>query len=146
MEPPLVLILSSFALTAFVVVLAYVNDHEGWRSEARWHRDAKRRERLTADQFYERFYRESELSREFIEKLLWVYSVSWGIDQELLRPEDDFVRIFGGLCVDDFVERLETAFDVQISEEEYESIPDATFDTIARVIYSKASTGPIISD
>lgn len=114
-------------------------DFDGMQSEWRYRRERKTRERLSPAQFYERFYRSTDVREEIVLRLLSLHADFWKVESELIRPHDNYVRISG--CVDEaeFVRAIESAFGIAISESDSQTI-DGSFDSIARYVSAHART------
>ena len=114
--------------------LMWREDFDGMRSEWRWRRERKKRKRLSVQQFCQQFYLTSGVSEQIIARLLALQANYWKIDAALIRPEDDYPRVFG----DDgaFVKRIELEFDITIADRDLEKV-DGSFDSIARYIASR---------
>jgi hypothetical protein len=114
--------------------LMWREDFDGMRSEWLWRLERKKRKPLSTQQFYEQFYRTSGVSEQIVARLLALQANYWKIDAAIIRPEDDYPRIF---CDDgEFVKRIESEFEVTIADRDLEQV-DGSFDSIARYIDSR---------
>lgn len=120
-----------------VVVLLWWQDFDGMRSSWEYHRRCRKRERVSGERFYSRFYQDGELPKELVIRFRDFHAGYWGEDPELLRPEDDLFQVNAGADVAEWVKQVEAQFGVAIRWETRSSgydMPDATFDSLLRFV------------
>lgn len=134
MDLRLIYFLLFLAIASLIWWLMWREDFDGTQSEWLWRREPKKRKPLSVQQFYQQFYRTSGVSEQIVTRLLALQGNYWKIDAALIRPEDDYPRVFG----DDgaFVKRIEVEFDITIADHDLEKV-DGSFDSIARYIDSR---------
>lgn len=134
MDLRLIYFLLFLAIASLIWWLMWREDFDGTQSEWLWRRELKKRKPLSVQQFYQQFYRTSGVSEQIVARLLALQANYWKIDAALIRPEDDYPRVFG----DDgaFVKRIEVEFDITIADHDLEKV-DGSFDSIARYIDSR---------
>lgn len=134
MDLRLIHFLLFLAIASLIWWLMWREDFDGTQSEWLWRRELKKRKPLSVQQFYQQFYRTSGVSEQIVARLLALQANYWKIDAALIRPEDDYPRVFG----DDgaFVKRIEVEFDITIADHDLEKV-DGSFDSIARYIDSR---------
>jgi hypothetical protein len=112
---------------------------EGMQSEWRYNRERKTRRFLSPRQFYDQFYKSSGVKKETLYRLLALHAEVWKVEAELIRPHDNYPRIFDGLeDVGEFVRRIQSEFGFTIPEEDYPTI-DGSFDSLARYVDARLS-------
>jgi hypothetical protein len=124
-------------LTVAVAVLCWLLDHDGMRSSYQYHRLCRRRERLSGEEFYRRFYRGSGLPTELVIGFRDFHAGYWGEAPEVLRPEDDLFRVNAGADLAGWVAEVESLYGVAfrwVGAETYD-MPDVTFDSMVRFIH-----------
>jgi hypothetical protein len=112
--------------------LMWREDFDGMQSEWRHKQDLKTREALTPDQFYERFYASAGVKRDIVHRALKLHACFWEVDAELIRPQDDYLRINGG-DGSEWIEEIEVAFGLTIPDSDLEMIL-GSFDSVVRYV------------
>jgi len=129
------------ALVVGVALLVWWQDHDGIRSAWEYHRRIRARERLTGEEFYRRFYPDSDIPAELVVAVRDFHAAYWSEDPELLRPEDDLFQVNAGADSAGWVAEARARFGVTVPEsatpELRAGLPalDGTFDSILRCIH-----------
>lgn len=129
-----VLALLAAILGALVFWIMWREDFDGMRSEWRYYRDRKSRKPLSLDDFYERYYTSSNIEKGTIEQLAEVCAELYRVKTELIRPDDNYPRIFG--CDEELIDAIESRFGIAMKDDDLSQI-DGTFDSIARYLQSR---------
>lgn len=135
MEPNVVIFLAVVvSLSPIIYWLMWREDFEGMRSEWQFNRECKRRDRLTSGEFFDHFYGASGVPKDVIARLLELHARIWGVDSELIRPQDNYPQITGH-----FVDAESTflafamEFGIEIPGTDVSRI-SGTFDSFARYL------------
>jgi hypothetical protein len=132
------LIVGFLALACPVVWrLMWWGDYEGMRSSAEFRLDLKQRSPLGADEFYARFYADTNLPRDLVIRFRDFEAKFWRIDAGMVRPQHDYVRINGDLDSTDFIRAIEQEFAITLSDADCEKL-DGSFDTLVRFIHTRS--------
>ena len=114
--------------------LMWREDFDGMQSEWRFHRDCKTRQPLSLDDFYVQFYASSGIEKGTIGSLIEECTKLYGVKRELIRPEDNYPRIYG--ADEELIEAIEARFGIDIKNDDLSQI-NGTFDSIARFIQDR---------
>ena len=120
-----------------VAWLFWCEDFDGIRSSWEYHSRCNERERLSGDEFYNRFYQDGGIRPELVISFRNFHARYWEEVPELLRPEDDLFLINSGADYADWVAKVGSQFGVEIrweSEQECD-MADASFDSVLRYIH-----------
>jgi hypothetical protein len=120
--------------------LMWREDFDGMQSEWRFNRERRTRQYLSPQQFYDQFYKSSGIKKGVVFRLLALHAEIWEVEPGLIRPHDNYPRIYDGGDDGEFVDRVQSDFGVTISDEDLATI-EGTFDSIARYVdaHSQAS-------
>ena len=134
MEPSPILLLV-FAAIALPLIwwLMWREDFDGTQSEWRYRRECKNRDYLSPIQFYEQFYESTDIQQDTVLRLLSLHADFWQVDSRLIRPHDDYCRIFGNAFDAEFIDKIESEFGICIPDNDLTKL-DGTFDSIARYV------------
>jgi hypothetical protein len=139
MEPRAITFLM-YVLVASPIIwwLMWREDFDGIRSEWFYNRERKRRQFLSPQQFYDQFYRSQGIKKETILRLLELHAEVWEVEPGLIRPHDNYSRIYGGADDGELIDRIKSDFGVAIPQEDLPTI-DGSFDSIARYVDARLS-------
>ena len=134
MEPSLILLLILAAIVMPLMWwLMWREDFDGTQSEWRYRHECKSRDYLSPIQFYEQFYQPTDVQEDSVLRLLSLHADFWQVDPRLIRPHDDYCRIFGNAFDAEFIYKIESEFGISISDDDLATL-DGTFDSIARYV------------
>jgi hypothetical protein len=135
-----------------IYYLFWWQDFEGMRSTFEYHQKIRKRERLSGEAFYQRFYADSGLPPDLVVAVRDFYASYWEEDPELLYPEDDLLICNSGVDLVDWANKAEKLFGVVIPEdlppEIRDNLPrvDQTFDTFVRYIHLAQNQQKLVVD
>jgi hypothetical protein len=121
--------------------LMWREDFDGMQSEWRFKQDLKQRHHFSQSEFFDEFCQGSAIERQVIIRLLLLFADQFDIDPTLIRPTDNFFRIYGDLDAVEFFEALRREFGVSFSNRELEDI-EGSFDSIVRAVNSRLKPKP----
>jgi hypothetical protein len=139
-DDPYTVLAFVIALAVGVALLIWWQDFDGIHSTWEYRRLCRTRERLSGEEFFQRFYQASGIPPELVIGFRQFHADYWGEVPELLRPEDDLFRVNAGADFADWLAKTESLFGVVIRWETKASgydMPDATFDSLLRLVHRK---------
>lgn len=101
-------------------------DFDGMRTQSHM----ERRPKLTADEFYNQFYANSDISQSTINRLLEITAEQFGVHRGQIRPDDNFLQTTLGDTIY-YVTEISEEFGIPDQIVDNGEI-DGTFDEIAR--------------
>ncbi len=121
------------ALAALVWYAMWREDFDGMRSSWRFHRELKKRQPLTFDEFYRRFYQASEIDEQIVRRMLELHLEVFDVKPTLMRPEDNLSRIFEFPFDVELIERIEEEFGFTFGSDDLATL-DGSFDSLTRYV------------
>ncbi len=101
------------------------------REEHEFHRNLRQRPQLNEDAFYETFYAESGIPKQWVTQLRTLLEDVSGYDLLCLNPNDNLVHLDGEMDFADVLYRVESDFKVKLDWEAFRR-PEVTFDFLLR--------------
>lgn len=96
--------------------LMWWQDFEGMKSAWIYHRTCRTREKLTGDEFFQKYYAETEIPSELAIGFRQFHATYFSEKPELLRPEDDLFQINSGLDFAEYVALVQEKYGVRLPE------------------------------
>lgn len=109
---------------------------------AKWE-EMRQRPVLSDDEFYERFYADTGISKEIPTRLRRIYATQLAMDR--VWPADKATEFDSGLDLAELLAEVEEDFNVEVSDEEALKL-DESFDSIVRLVASKLGSLPSEAD
>jgi hypothetical protein len=139
----LLLGLASLGLVALLLYLAWRFD-PGRRARRQFDDEMSRREPLTDEQYYERFFAHSGVPRDIPLRLRTLYAKYVRFPAALILPSDELTHLAcDSLDVMELVWDIERAFGVRLTNEELATLDGSMYSIVACLIAKGVHTEPV---
>jgi hypothetical protein len=122
----------AIAVSPIIWWLVWRDDFDRVQSQLRFEQERQTREPVFASQFYDHYYQGSDLDRDVVNRFLSLCADQWSIDAALIRPTDNYFRIYDADAAV-FFDELKYRFGIEPRDGELENI-DGSFDSLARYV------------